>query len=464
MEEPMTFLTALEQKYSDEDYRVLFGSLICQERERQDQENSPASPEKRRNFMFPPYVVLQNFGIGRVEPSHQLAEWCVHLTEIDLSFNRINKWNEVLPLIQGMPALESLNLSFNPLKDIRLEDITPHQHHHHRTKTAVADHTGPLNRQIKRLILNGTLIDWPVVIALLRLVDGVEELHLSLNGYSELQSGTDHDEGKRSPSKVKELHVDGNQLASWETLMVIGGVFPALQTLFASQNPLCDLQKIENDALRSSFPALKKLHVNQIELEEWDALDKLNSIANLTDLRLLGTKLWANDTAPVTFGSPTKKSIIELTPRSHVIARLPNVQILNGTAVETLERMDAERAFLRHFHSQSPAPIRYPELEAKYGHLKPLAHVDLGAPVFVAVSLTTPTFSKRPYRVNVKQSVAQLKKSLTAITGLSPSKCRVFYWDAELAESSGLEELKYPGRALHSYAIVEGDEIIVQEK
>jgi hypothetical protein len=43
MDEPVTFLTALEQKYSDEDYRVLFGSLICQERERQDQENVPAT-------------------------------------------------------------------------------------------------------------------------------------------------------------------------------------------------------------------------------------------------------------------------------------------------------------------------------------------------------------------------------------------------------------------------------------
>jgi hypothetical protein len=45
--------------------------------------------------MYPPYVVLQNFGIGRIEPCNQLAEWCVHLKEIDLSFNQLNKWNEV---------------------------------------------------------------------------------------------------------------------------------------------------------------------------------------------------------------------------------------------------------------------------------------------------------------------------------------------------------------------------------
>lgn len=75
----------------------------------------------------------------------------------------------------------------------------------------------------------------------------VEELHLSLNGYSTLTSSSaDHDidnvEKIRPQNKVKELHVDGNQLASWESLMVIGKIFTSLKTLFASQNPLCDLQ------------------------------------------------------------------------------------------------------------------------------------------------------------------------------------------------------------------------------
>ena len=42
--ESTTFLTALQQKYSDEDYRVLFGNLICQERERQEKENAPVTP------------------------------------------------------------------------------------------------------------------------------------------------------------------------------------------------------------------------------------------------------------------------------------------------------------------------------------------------------------------------------------------------------------------------------------
>lgn len=47
MEEPVSFLDALQRKYSDEDYRVLFSSLICQERDqeiRQEQENASHSP------------------------------------------------------------------------------------------------------------------------------------------------------------------------------------------------------------------------------------------------------------------------------------------------------------------------------------------------------------------------------------------------------------------------------------
>src|SRR5450432_2301047 len=105
-----------------------------------------------------------------------------------------------------------------------------------------------------------------------------------------------------------------------------------------------------------------------------------------------------------------------LTPRAHVIARLPNVQVVNGTPIESLERMDAERAFLRHFHSQHPSPSRYAELESKYGLLTPLAGVDLGAPVFLAFSLTSISFTKRLYRLNVRQTVGKFKKNLTSIS------------------------------------------------
>ncbi|GAV00133.1 hypothetical protein RvY_11024 [Ramazzottius varieornatus] len=453
-DEATSFLTALQQKYSDEDYRVLFGNLICQERQRQEKENAPATPEKRRNFMYPPYVVLQNFRINRVEPYEQLSEWCRHLTEIDLSFNQLSKWHEVAPLVRSIPSLESLNLSFNPLKEIRPEDL----------RTVEWSHGGWSNRQIKRLILNGTEIDWHVVVALLHILIGVEELHLSLNAYSTLTSTLTSPRPAESTFTVRELHIDSNQLVSWQSLMAIGQMFPALQTLFASQNPLRDLGEADDEELVVSFSVLRKLHVNQIEVEGWEALDKLHCIPRLRDLRLLGTKLWDADQPHTVPGSPSKSSILHMTPRQHVIARLPRVDVLNGTSIDSLERMDAERAFLRHFHGHDPAPRRYADLQAKHGLLTPLKEVDLGAPAMVDIMLSGPTFSKRPYRLNIRQSVGQLKKNLQSISGLSPSKYRLFYVDAEMETYQGHEELKYSTRALHSYHMADGDQIIIEPK
>ena len=68
---------------------------------------------------------------------------------------------QVAPLVRSIPTLESLNLSFNPLKEIRAEDVR-----------SVEWANGGSNCQIKRLILNGTEIDWHVVIALLQLLTG----------------------------------------------------------------------------------------------------------------------------------------------------------------------------------------------------------------------------------------------------------------------------------------------------
>lgn len=119
-----------------------------------------------------------------------VVQWCRHLTEIDLSFNQLSKWHEVTrqlfrrqklgidvasliiisvlgllqvaPLVQSIPSLESLNLSFNPLKEIRPEDL----------RTVEWSDGGWSNGQIKRLILNGTEIDWHVVVALLHILIG----------------------------------------------------------------------------------------------------------------------------------------------------------------------------------------------------------------------------------------------------------------------------------------------------
>ena len=71
-----------------------------------------------------------------------------------------------------------------------------------------------------------------------------------------------------------------------------------------------------------------------------------------------------------------------------------------------------------------------------------------------------------PHQVNVRldQTVAELKKQLKEVVQLPTNHMRVYYIDKDLCCVFGPEEMKYSTRALHSYSIRDGDEILVVPK
>ena len=60
------------------------------------------------------------------------------------------------------------------------------------------------------------------------------------------------------------------------------------------------------------------------------------------------------------------------------------------------------------------------------------------------------------------QTVAELRKQLKSLVQLSANNMRIYYIDKDSA--FGPEEMKYSSRALHSYSIRDGDEILVVPK
>ena len=73
-----------------------------------------------------------------------------------------------------------------------------------------------------------------------------------------------------------------------------------------------------------------------------------------------------------------------------LVARLPNVTILNGGDMITkTEREDAERAFIRHFLDtpEEQRPSRWQELVDIHGLLDPLVSIDLTPEVNIKVDI-----------------------------------------------------------------------------
>lgn len=101
---------------------------------------------------------------------------------------------------------------------------------------------------------------------------------------------------------------------------------------------------------------------------------------------------------------------------------------------------------------------RYRILVSKYGHLAPLAEVDLRP----SLTMVVVRWGDRVETVSLRleQTVGDLKKHLKGLLQL-PNGMRLFYIDREMCSMFGPEELKCGTRALHSYGIRDGDEILV---
>lgn len=110
------------------------------------------------------------------------------------------------------------------------------------------------------------------------------------------------------------------------------------------------------------------------------------------------------------------------------------------------------------WHKQCCSP-RYHFLVSKYGHLAPLAEVDL-TPRCTIVDVRWGD-KVEAVSLHLQQTVGDLKKQLKALLQLPTNGIRLFYIDREMCSVVGPEELKCGSRALHSYNIQDGDEILV---
>lgn len=99
---------------------------------------------------------------------------------------------------------------------------------------------------------------------------------------------------------------------------------------------------------------------------------------------------------------------------------------------------------------------------SKYGQLAPLVEVDL-SPRCTVVDVRWGD-RVEPVPLRLEQTVGDLKKQLKALLQLPSNSIRLFHIDKEMSSVIGPEEMKCGFRALHSYSIQDGDEILVVTK
>ncbi|RZF48482.1 hypothetical protein LSTR_LSTR007760 [Laodelphax striatellus] len=467
-----SLLEAIERKYGEEET-----AQLCSSTAEGVTAGLPVAiyvPKKSPRRCIPSLLVLNDLGIDsagadRSSGRDVLENKCQRVEELDLAQNNLNRWAEVMNILTSMPRLKFANLSFNALSE-RLSHSSLQDFPH-----------------LRNLVLNSTNIEWASVRKLLSHLPNLEELHLSKNEMSSVELENPLTDECIKHNNIKSLHFTGNPITHWREVCKLGEAFPQLQSLVLAHCPLASLDtsapssddpnsspgsspgsnysrtesECEGSEKRGSphepFRQLAFINLNHTLLASWDDVDRLGKFPALHSLRILNCPL---------FEYPQEYT--EHERRWLLVARLPNIQTLNGGGVISAEeREDAERAFIRYYMDkpESDRPERYTDLVAIHGKLDPLVSIDLRPESRVKVTITFPQENIAEERsINVYQTVNELKQKLESFAKIPCTKMRLFYVDQDMKTITGPEEMKYPNKQLYSYNISSGDEIIVSSK
>lgn len=110
-------------------------------------------------------------------------------------------------------------------------------------------------------------------------LSSLQELHLSLNEYTTI----DLPSNKIYPT-VKHLSLCGNPIASWNDVVLVGKIFPSLESLIMADTHIASIP--EPSTWEHFFPNLQTINFNNVLLNDWKYIERLNCFSKLEDIRL----------------------------------------------------------------------------------------------------------------------------------------------------------------------------------
>lgn len=408
---------AVDLKYGD-DYPTDVTEVAC----------VALSLKRKGRNRLPSVMILAECDIEEAGEEEEVQKTCEGVRELDLSKNKFKEWPEIVKILRHLPCLCFLNLSYNVFVN------------------GVTGLDGIHLAKLTRLVLNGTELPWRDVHKLLEHTPRLEELHLCMNNYKNVDRA-----GKQYPS-INRIHFNSNPVTIWSEVETLGDLFPNLEVLILAECPLLSLTP-DSKRYMEKFPNLKYLSLNSTQISSWDSVDMCNCFPKLSELRLQSCRLFDDHR--------------DSERRTLTIARVWKIKRLNGGAMITDEEREmAERAFIRHYKQQAERPKRYFELVAAHGDLEPLVEVSLKPEKYVKITIR---YGEKVLEktLSVYLRVVDLKKLLEPELGLPASKMRLFYIDkgVDFGEPYAPEEIKLNiKKQLYAMNVHSGDEFYIESK
>jgi tubulin-specific chaperone E len=263
-----------------------------------------------------------------ISAQEDLAASCPNITELDLGWNPIQDWADILDIGECLQKLTVLKAS-----GLRLRSMDP----------------GKKNHSVTELHLNENLLRPVDVLRLLcynsePAFPNLNDLWLSQNDLSDfLMDGLNC-----QLTSVKTLVLENNLFKSLEDLRPVFKLFPNLTSLSLQGNRIARTGNIE---LISS--ALTTLNLSSNGIQDFSFIEPLPTLfPSLSSLRISRNPLYDRlaqappNTSTDTTPAPSVPSRRSDSPFYLTIARLPNLISLNYTAVKPRDREEGEIYYL----------------------------------------------------------------------------------------------------------------------
>eukprot|EP01061_Rhynchopus_euleeides_P021986 TRINITY_DN35868_c0_g1_i1.p1 TRINITY_DN35868_c0_g1~~TRINITY_DN35868_c0_g1_i1.p1 ORF type:complete len:646 (+),score=108.83 TRINITY_DN35868_c0_g1_i1:298-2235(+) len=356
-----------------------------------------------------------------------------NIVDLNLSYTLISRWSDVGEVLAALPCLQTLSLSgnrFEPLDGEKAKAL----------ESRIASGSGA--SRLLSLSLANTRIGFSDVSKITSFLPSLTDLNCSANTYA----SSDVSLHTAFPALLC-LRLESNGIACWKTLTDGLRQAPSLEALYLSENPLAEI----TPGCRQSVPSLKRLYLRKSSIAEWGCVDQLAGY-DIVDLSMVEVPL----TDPLT--SHERRCLL--------IARVPSLKVLNRGSVSNSERENSERFAVRHFHGQPNPPEVVLRLREKHGDLLPLSDVDLSPQLTASVTVvylghTNPTTNlpqETPVVLNVRDTVAQVAKTLCKPMALDVKSVRLTHVDPDVAGTPHERQaLELGRRMLYTYRIKDGD-------
>ena len=271
---------------------------------------------------------------------HELQQTCPNIVELDVGWNVIETWQDVVDMCTPFPKLKILKAG-----GLRLREFN-----------ADFSNANPL-RKVEELHLNEGLLTASQILEILFLekqcnFPSLRTLSLSLNELASLEADGDT-EGRQCPS-VHTVILENNAFTDLSSLPTLFGLFPGLTSLSLQGNAIASLGLQQS----VTFPSLETLNIARNQISDYAFIDQLPTLfPNLTSLRISRNPLYMNATSAGDAkstntstsgveGPETSSATSDSTSYYLTLTRLPGLKSLNYTTITPREREEGEIYYL----------------------------------------------------------------------------------------------------------------------